>query len=58
MPSNPCQSAPQQNLVPPAPTTIFQRLPQSCHVPLAHLVATLIRRVHAARQSKEGHHER
>jgi hypothetical protein len=58
MPSNPCQSAPQQNLVPPAPITIFQRLPQSHQQQLAHLVANLIRRVYAARQSKEGHHER
>jgi hypothetical protein len=58
MPSRQRQSPIAQNLVPPVPATIFCRLPQSHHVPLAHLVADLIRRVRAATQDKEDNRER
>jgi hypothetical protein len=57
MPSNPCQPSTQPSPVSPVPITIFQRLPQSHQQQLAYLVASLIRRVHATRQSKEGKHE-
>jgi hypothetical protein len=57
MPSNPCQPSTQPSPVPPVPITIFQRLPQSHQQQFAYLVASLIRRVHATRQSKEGKHE-
>jgi hypothetical protein len=58
MPSKPCQPSIPQIPVSPVPTTIFQRLPQSHQQQLAHLVADLIRRVHTARQNREGDHER
>jgi len=57
MPSKQRHPAIPQNPVPPVPTTIFYRLPQSHQQQLAYLVASLIRRVHATRQSKEGKHE-
>ena len=57
MPSRQHQPSIQPIPVAPVLTTIFHQLPQSHHVPLAHLVADLIRRMQAARQSKEGDHE-
>ena len=47
-----------QTTVSPVPTTIFQQLPQSHQQQLAHLIADLIRRMHAAKQKREGDHER
>jgi hypothetical protein len=58
MPSKQRQPSIQQSIVSPVPTTIFHRLPQSHHVPLAHLIAELIRRVRTAAQNREGDHER
>jgi hypothetical protein len=58
MPSRPRQPTILQTPVSPAPATIFCRLPQSHHVPLAHLVADLIRRRRAAAQDKEDTRER
>jgi hypothetical protein len=58
MPSRQRQPTILQTPVFPAPATIFCRLPQSHHVPLAHLVADLIRRVRTAAQDKEDNHER
>ncbi len=58
MPSRQHQPSIPQTPVSPFPATIFYRLPQSHHVPLAHLLADLIRRVRAAAQDKEGAHER
>ncbi len=58
MPSKQRQPSIQQSPVSPVPTTIFHRLPQSHHVPLAHLIADLIRRVRTAVQDREGDHER
>jgi hypothetical protein len=58
MPSRQRQPSILQNPVSPVPATIFYRLPQSHHVPLAHLIADLIRRVRTAAQDKEGNHER
>jgi hypothetical protein len=58
MPSKPRQSTILQTPISPVPTTIFCRLPQSHHVPLAHLIADLIRRMRAARPNREGDHER
>jgi hypothetical protein len=58
MPSNQCQPSMQQSPVSPVPTTIFQRLAQSHHQHLAHLIADLIRRVRTAAQTKEDDHER
>jgi hypothetical protein len=57
MPSRPRHPSNPQNTVAPVPTTIFHQLPQSHHVPLAHLIADLIRRVRTAAQDKEGDHE-
>jgi hypothetical protein len=58
MPSKPRQSPILQTPISPVPTTIFCRLPQSHHVPLAHLIADLMRRMRAARPNGEGDHER
>ena len=58
MPSRQRQSPILQIPVPPVPATIFYRLPQNHHVPLAHLVADLIRRVRTATQDKEDNRER
>jgi len=57
MPSRQRHPSIPQNTVSPVPTTIFHQLPQSHHVPLAHLMADLIRRVRAAAQTREGNHE-
>jgi hypothetical protein len=57
MPSRPRHPSIAQTTVSPVPTTIFHQLPQSHHVPLAHLIADLIRRVRTATQTKEGDHE-
>mgnify|MGYP001381480968 CR=1 FL=1 len=46
------------NTVSSVPTTIFHQLPQSYQQQLAHLIADLIRRMHAAKQNREGDHER
>ncbi len=46
-----------QNTISPVPTTIFHQLPQSHQQQLAHLIAGLIRRMHAAKQNREGDHE-
>ena len=40
------------------PTAIFHQLAQSHQQQLAHLIADLIRRMHAARSNREGDHER
>ena len=58
MPSRQRQPTILQTPVLPAPATIFCRLAQSHHVPLAHLVADLMRRVRAAAQDKEDNRER
>ena len=58
MPSRQRHPSIAQNTVSPAPTTIFHQLPQSHQRQLAHLIADLIRRMHAARQNREGEHER
>jgi hypothetical protein len=58
MPSRQRHPSIPQNTVSSVPTTIFHQLPQSHHVPLAHLIADLMRRMHAARQNREGDHER
>jgi hypothetical protein len=58
MPSRQRQSPILQTPIPPAPTTIFCRLPQSHQQQLTHLVADLIRRVRAAAQDKEDTRER
>jgi len=58
MPSRQRQSPILQTPIPPVPTTIFCRLPQSHRQQLAHLVADLIRRVRAAAQDKEDTRER
>ena len=58
MPSRQRQSTTLQTPVSPVPATIFYRLPQSHQQQLAHLVADLLRRMHAAKQNREGDHER
>jgi hypothetical protein len=58
MPSRQRQSSIQPIPVAPVPATIFHRLPQSHHVPLAHLIADLIRHVCTARADKEADHDR
>jgi hypothetical protein len=58
MPSRQRQPSIPQNPVPPVPTTIFYRLPQSHQQQLAHLIADLIRRVRTAAQDKEDKYER
>ena len=58
MPSRQRHPSIPQNPVSPVPATIFYQLPQSHQQQLAHLIADLIRRVRAARQDKEGNHER
>ena len=58
MPSKPYQPSILQIPVSPIPTTIFHQLPQSHQQQLAHLIADLIRRMHAARSNREGDHER
>ena len=58
MPSRPRHPCIPHPTVSPVPTTIFQQLPQSHHVPLAHLIADLIRRMRAASLNREGEHER
>ena len=58
MPSKQRQPSIPQSPVSPIPTTIFHRLPQSHQQQLAHLLADLIRRMHAGKQNREGEHER
>ena len=57
MPSRPRHPSIAQNTVSPVPTTTFHQLPQSHQQQLAHLIADLIRRIHAAKQNREGDHE-
>ena len=58
MPSRQRHQSMPQHPVSSVPLTIFLQLPQSHQQQLAHLVADLIRRMHAARQNREGDHER
>ena len=58
MPSKQRQPSIPENPVSPVPATIFYQLPQSHQQQLAHLVADLMRRMHAAKQNREGDHER
>ena len=58
MPSKQRQPSILQNPVSPVSVTIFHQLPQSHQRQLAHLIADLIRRMHAAKQNREGDHER
>jgi hypothetical protein len=58
MPRRPRRPFGPQNTLPPVPTTIFHQLPKGYQQQLAHLIADLIRRMHAARQNREGDHER
>ena len=58
MPSRQRQPSLQPIPVAPVPTTIFHQLPQSHQKQLAHLIADLIRRMHAARSNREGDHAR
>ena len=57
MPSRPRPQSIPPNTVSLVPTTIFHQLPQSHQQQLAHLIADLIRRIHAAKQNREGDHE-
>ena len=57
MPSQQRHPSIPPNTVPSVPTTIFHQLPQSHQQQLAHLVADLIRRMHTAKQKREGEHE-
>ena len=57
MPSRQRHPSIPQNTISSVPLTIYHQLPQSHQQQLAHLVADLIRRMQAARQSKEGDHE-
>jgi hypothetical protein len=57
MPSNPCHPSTHPSPVTFVSTTRFQQLPQSHQQQLAYLVATLIRGIRMARQSKERYHE-
>ncbi len=58
MPSRPRHPSIPQNTVSPVPATIFHQLPQSHQQQLAYLIADLIRRMHAAKQNREGDYER
>ena len=58
MPSRHRHPSMPQHTVSAIPTTIFHQLPQSHQQQLAYLIADLIRRLHAARQNREGDHER
>ena len=58
MPSRQHQPSIQPIPVAPVLTTIFHQLPQSHQQQLAHLVADLMRRMHAGKQNREGDHER
>jgi len=58
MPSRQRHLSIPQHTVSSVPLTIFHQLPQSHQQQLAHLVADLIRRMYAARQTKGGDHER
>ena len=58
MPSRQRHLSLPQHPVPSVPLTIFHQLPQSHQQQLAHLVADLMRRMHAAKKDREGEHER
>ena len=58
MPSRQRHLSIPQNTVSAIPTAIFHQLPQSHQQQLAHLIADLIRRMRAARPTREGAHER
>ena len=58
MPSKQRQPSIPQSPVSPVSTTIFHQLPQSHQQQLVHLIADLIRRMHTAKQKREGDHER
>ena len=58
MPSRQRHPTIPQHTVSSVPLTIFHQLPQSHQQQLAHLVADLMRRMHAAKQNREGDHER
>ncbi len=58
MPSRQRHLSIPQHTVSSVPLTIFHQLPQSHQQQLAHLVADLIRRLHAGKPNREVDHER
>jgi hypothetical protein len=58
MPSRQRHLSIPQNTGASVPLTLFHQLPQSSQQQLAHLIADLIRCMHAGKQNREGDHER